>query len=172
MQWRSYEESCDQHHKGDECGPEGEHVERGERHVGRSNLDGKKIVPEAALWGRGQHEEHHNRAVHGHKHEVGFRLNVPKNRQARGRPDQVDSHQQRKAHADEHRYQRQEVVLKPDYLVVQTKNVFADEALRGRVRVYDFRASHLLFLRLLRGQPFIKFFLADYFQHPMHLVMA
>ena len=62
--------------------------------------------------------------------------------------------------------------MQTDYFVIETENIFTDKALRGRVRVCDFRASHLLFLRLLGGQPFIKFFLADYFQHSMHLVMA
>ena len=37
------------------------------------------------------------------------------------------THKQRKKHAEEHREQRQEIILDPDHLVIQAENVFPDE---------------------------------------------
>ena len=57
----------------------------------------------------------------------------------RRRPNHVDAHQQRQEHADEHRRQCQKIILKPDYFVVETEDVFANEAVgrreRERVRI-------------------------------------
>src|SRR5437660_1155749 len=51
---RYHEERGEQHDEGHEGGPERKHVEGGERHVRRANLDGQKIIPEAALRGGGE----------------------------------------------------------------------------------------------------------------------
>ena len=96
---------------------------------------GKKVVAESALRRRGQHEEHHDGAVHGQQAEISFRLDFADQRQHRRRPDHVNAHQQRQEHADKHRRQRQKVILDPDDLVIEAEDVFANEAGRGRVRV-------------------------------------
>jgi hypothetical protein len=47
----------------------------------------------------------------------------------------MDAHKQREKHADEHRSQREEVILEADDFVVETEDPLSNEALRGRVRV-------------------------------------
>ena len=133
MQWSSssHKESRQYHHESDERSPERKHVQDRKRHIRCADLDGQKIVPESALRRRRQHEEHHNRAVHGQQAQVGFGLDLAYQRQNRRRPDHVKAHQQRQKHADKHRHQRQKVVLQPDDFVIQAENIFADKALRS-----------------------------------------
>ena len=138
----AHEEGGNQDHKCHKSRPERQHVQDGKRHVGRADLNRQKVISETALRRGGEHEEHHDGAVHGEQTEIGFRLDLADERQLRGRPDQVDAHQQGQKHAGEHRDQRQKVVLKADYLVVQAENVFPDKALGGGVRVYKVGASH------------------------------
>ncbi len=52
------------------------------------------------------------------------------------RVDHVEAHEQRKAHAHQHRKQGQEVILDADDLVVQTEDILPDEALWRVMRVY------------------------------------
>ena len=129
------EERGEHDHERDERGPERKHVQDRERHVLRADLDRQEVIAESALRRRGQHEEHHDGAVHGQQAEVGFRLDLAEQRQIRRRPDHVDAHQQRQEHADKHRRERQKVILQPDDFVIQAENVFANEAGRGRVSV-------------------------------------
>ncbi len=129
----SHEEGGENHDERNECGPERKHVQDWKRHVRRADLNGQKVIAESALRRRGQHEEHHDGAVHGQQAEIGFRLDLAEQRQIRRRPDHVNAHQQRQEHADKHRGQRQKVILKPDDLVIETEDVFANEAGRGRV---------------------------------------
>ena len=93
------EEGRDHHDEGEQSRPEREHVQDGKRHVRRADLDRQKVIPESALRRRGQHEEHHDGAVHRDQREIGFRLDLAQNRQISRRPDQMDAHQQRQEHA-------------------------------------------------------------------------
>src|SRR5208282_3489800 len=67
-----YKKGCQHHYIGSEGRPEREHVEDGERHVGRADLYGQEIVSEATLGRGSQHEKHHDGAVHGDQAEIGF----------------------------------------------------------------------------------------------------
>ena len=53
------------------------------------------------------------------------------------RPDQVNAHQPGEDHADEHSDEGKRVVLLSDHFVVETEDVFADEAL-WRLMVVDY----------------------------------
>ena len=140
-----YEEGGYHHHQGHEGGPEGQHVQHREGHVLRADLDGQEVVAEAALGRRGQHEEDHDGAVHGHqrkiqlrRHDAALRRRGPQGGEPAYlgiRVDQVIAHEQRQAHADQHRKQGQEVVLDADDLVVQAEDILPDEALRRVMRV-------------------------------------
>jgi hypothetical protein len=144
VKWRATaHKECRQHdHKGDEGRPKGKHIQNRERHVGGADLNRQKVVAESALWRRGQHEEHHDGAVHRKQTQICFGLNVADHRQVRVRPDQVNPHEQRQEHAHPHCGQRQEEVLDTDDLMIETKDVFPNEALEGRMRVNHFRGSH------------------------------
>ena len=63
-------------------------------------------------------------------------------RQIRRRPNHVDAHQQRQKHADEHRRQRQKIILQPDDFVIQAEDVFANEAWSGP-RERELRANRV-----------------------------
>jgi len=56
-------------------------------------------------------------------------------RQRGRRPNQMDAHQQRQKHPDEHRGQCQKIILEPDNFVVQAEDPLSNEPLRGCVRV-------------------------------------
>src|SRR5205823_7350067 len=88
-------------------------------------LDRQEIVSEAALRGRGQHEENHESAVQGQQAEV---LLILQQMELRSR--QVDPHQHGKNETDKHRSQRQEVVLNANNFMIEAEDVFADEASR------------------------------------------
>ena len=66
------EEGRHHHDQSEERGPERHHVQHRKRHVFGADLDRQEIVAEAALRHRGQHEEHHDGAVHGHEREIQF----------------------------------------------------------------------------------------------------
>src|SRR5258707_1065460 len=83
----------------------------------------------------------------------------------------MEAHEQRQKHPDPDRGQRQEKILEANNLVIQTKNVFADKALRS-VRVKGSRGCHLLLLRLPCCQPLVEIFLADNFYHAVHFVVT
>src|ERR1700704_34513 len=83
----------------------------------------------------------------------------------------MDAHEQRQKHPHPDRGQRQEKILEANNLVIQTKNVLADEALRS-VRVKGSRGCHLLLLRLPCRQPLVEIFPADYFYHAVHFVVT
>src|SRR5260370_3759239 len=51
------------------------------------------------------------------------------------RPDQVNAHQQRQKHADEHRGQRQKIILKADDFMIETEDQLAKKPLRSRAAV-------------------------------------
>ena len=138
-----YKKGCEHHDIGDERRPKRKHVQDGEGHVGRADLYGQEIVAEAALGRGSQHEKHHDRAVHGYQGEIGFGFDLAHQRQDRRRPDEMDPHQQGEKHADENRGEREEIILQPDDLVVETKNPFANEALRGRMLV-RFLGNHFI----------------------------
>ena len=65
-----HEERRHHHHQRQEGGPERHHVQHRERHVLGADLDGQEVVAETALRHGGQHEEHHDGAVHGHQRKV------------------------------------------------------------------------------------------------------
>src|SRR5439155_21110132 len=159
------------HYKADEGRPERKHVQDWERHVWRSDLNRQNVVSEAALRRRGQHEEHHDGAVHSQQAEISLRLDLAYQRQAHPRPDHVDAHQQREKHSHKHRREREEEILKPNNFVIEAENVLANETLRGRMSVRVL-GNHLLFLRLPCRQPFVEIFLADNVYHAMHLVVT
>ncbi len=68
-----HEEGGDQHQEGHEGHPERHHVEAGEGHVLGADLNGQDVVAEAGERRGGQHEEHHDRAVHRHQRQVQLR---------------------------------------------------------------------------------------------------
>src|SRR5260370_7900414 len=80
---------------------------------------------------------------------ISFRFDVAEQRQMEVRPDQVDAHQQRQKHADEHRGQRQKIILQADDFMIETENPLADEPLRCCVSVSfvgrEFPGSHYCF---------------------------
>ena len=131
----SYKECRDEDDKRDESGPKRKHVEDRESHIRRADLNGQKVIPEPALRSRGQHEKHHDGAVHGQQTQVSLRLDIADQRQGNGWPDQVNAHQQGQEHSHENCRKRQEVILQPDHLVIEAENIFADKALRSSVRV-------------------------------------
>ena len=150
MQRRSagHKERRDDHDEADERRPERKHVQDRERHVRRANLNRQKVISEPALRRRRQHEEHHDGAVHRQQAEIRLRLDLAHQRQHRGRPDQVNAHQQRQEHPDKHRRERQEEILNADDFVIEAENVFPDETLRSvrvnrfaGVAIYCFSAS-------------------------------
>jgi hypothetical protein len=61
----------------------------------------------------------------------------------------MDAHQQRQKHADEHRGQRQEKILKADDFMIEAENPFANEPLRCgvsvRLVVRELPGSHYCF---------------------------
>ncbi len=101
MEWSSTgdEESRDHYHESQEGRPERKHVKDRKSHVRRADLNRQEVIAEAALWRGGEHEEHHDGAVHGYQREIRLRLDIPQQRQCRSGPDQVDAHQQREEHA-------------------------------------------------------------------------
>ena len=139
-----HEEGRENDHERHKRSPERKHVQDGKRHIRRANLNRQKVISEPALRRRGQHEEDHDRAVHGEQAQVSFRLDLAHQRQNRRRPDHVNSHQQRQEHPDKHCHQREKVILQPDHLVIQAEDVFADKPLRG-VRVDCSRSRHYCF---------------------------
>src|SRR5262249_18910898 len=104
----------------------------------------QKVISEPALRRCGQHEEHHDRAVHGEQTEISFGLYLANQRNRSRRPDHVDAHQQRQEHPHKHCRQRQEVVLDPDHLVIKAEHIFTNETLRRAVRV-SFLGHHYCF---------------------------
>src|SRR4051794_22619257 len=60
----------DEYDQSHERSPEREHVEDGEGHVLRSDLNREEVVSEAALRRGRQHEEDHHRAVHRDEREI------------------------------------------------------------------------------------------------------
>jgi len=120
MQWRSSgnEESGEHHDETQECCPERKHVQHGESHVRRANLNGQEVIAEAALGRGGEHEENHDGAVHRYQAEVSLRLDLAQQRQRHRGPDHVDAHQQRQEHSDKYCRQSQEIILQADDFVV------------------------------------------------------
>ena len=173
MQRRSarHKERAENHNEANERRPERKHVQDGERHVGRSNLNRQEVITESALRRGRQHEEHHDGAVHGQQGEICLRLDLADHWQYRRRPDHVDAHQKRQKHPDKHRRERQEEILNADDFVIEAENVFPNETLRS-VRVNRSRGRHLLFLRLPCRQPLVEILLADDVDHAVHLVVT
>ena len=86
-----HNKSAEHDHEGDERGPERKHVQHGESHVRRADLNRQEVVAEAGLRRRGQHHEDHDGAVHGHERQVLLRrhLAAGDKRQLGRRPGQV-----------------------------------------------------------------------------------
>ena len=61
---------------GEKRHPERQHVQNGKRHIRRADLNRQKVIAKAALRRRGEHEKHHDRAVHGQQTEIRLRLDV------------------------------------------------------------------------------------------------
>ena len=78
MQGRAarHEEGREDHDEADKGRPERQHVQDRECHVRRADLNGQEIVAETALRRRGQHEEHHDRAVHRHQSQISLGLHL------------------------------------------------------------------------------------------------
>ena len=145
MQWRAARnkerrQDRDERH---ERRPERKHVEHRKCHIRSADLNREKIISEPTLRRCGQHEKHHDRAVHGQQAEVLFRLDLSHQRQNCGRPDQVNAHQQRQKHSDKYRRECQKEILYADDFVIQAENVFPNETLRC-VRVNRSRGRHFI----------------------------
>ena len=63
--------------EGHESDPERHHIESRKRHVLRTNLDGKKEIPERRERRRRQHKENHDGAMHGHQLQVVLWRHLP-----------------------------------------------------------------------------------------------
>ena len=133
----------DDHHESHKRRPERKHVQDRKRHIRRADLNGQKVISESSLRRRGQHEEHHDGAVHGEQAEIGFRLDLAHQRQHRGRPDQMNAHQQRQEHPHKHCRERQKEILNADNFVIEAENIFPNESLRS-VRVSRSRGRHFI----------------------------
>ena len=109
-------------------------------------MNWEEVVAEAALGRGGQDKEDHDRSVHGDEREIKFAAHhaargsrgkqSAQDRQLASRPAQVQAHQHRHHHSDQHGGQRQQDVLDADHLVIQTEDVLANEALRRFVPVH------------------------------------
>ena len=138
-----HKEGRKHHPHAQEGDPEGQHVQHRKGHVVGPDLDWQEVIAESALRSRGQHEEHHDGAVHG-KHgqiELGRHQSAlephGKNRLQPGPglagPGQPQPHQHGKPQTGENRDQRQEVILDPNDLMVCAEYPFAKKRRRCRM---------------------------------------
>ncbi len=129
------EERKNEDDEGGQRGPEGHHVEARKRHILRADLDGEKIVPEAGEGRVGEHEENHERPVHGQQRQIvfgsdhaagsaGFREQIEPGH-LRVRPHKMEPHQPRENHAGEHGHQSEAVILFANNFMVQAEYVLA-----------------------------------------------
>src|SRR6266511_6022910 len=141
------EERREQDEQRQQRNPERRHVDPRERHVFRADLNRQKEIAEARERRRGQHEEHHDRAVHRHQREVVFGSNhapsrsrgseLPQPRHGRLGPPEMEPHDPGEHHPRHHRDERQIEILPADHLVVDAEHVASQEALRPRVTCRD-----------------------------------
>ena len=137
-------ESSDHHHEGHERDPERHHVEMREWHVFRAGLNGQEEVSECCERGGGEHEEDHDRAMHGHelqvvlgRHDVAGRAAAGEKVKAWNRetaPAEVETHEPGQEHSHYGGDQGQGVVLLSDDFVVKAEDMLANEACGGSVR--------------------------------------
>ena len=100
-----------------EVEPVAPHVERGERHVRRADLQRHQIVAEAADGQRHDGQKHHDGAVH--RPELVVELGQHR---SRIRPGQLPSHKQDQQETDQQEGETRPPVLQPDDLVIRGKH--------------------------------------------------
>ena len=126
-------------HAADEVHPVAHHVELGERHVGRADLQRHDEVAEAADGQRHDAEEHHDGAVHRaelvvelRQHDAARRLvgaeQAADQRNRRARIGQLLPHQHHQREAEEQEQQAGDRVLDADDLVIDREDVLPPEA--------------------------------------------
>ncbi len=102
-------------------------------------------IAERGEGGVGEHEEHHQRAMHREQREIifrrddaarsaGFRKQFEAGN-SRRRPDKVETHQPGKHHAHANGQETKGVVLLSDHFVIEAKDVLAEESLRRCMNV-------------------------------------
>ena len=127
---RSHDGAARQRH------PERQHVQLVKRHVPGSDHQRNQEIPEGAGQDRDDHQEDHDRSVHGEQGVVVRRVcRIPALRKPRRQRDlpigeaelPADNHRQESA--QDHEQQAHEQELNPDDLVVLGEDVFRDEGL-------------------------------------------
>ena len=78
MQWRSsgYEKRREHDDVREERHPERQHVYHWKGHIGSADLNRQEVIPEAPLGRCGEHEKHHDGAVHGQQAEIRLGFNL------------------------------------------------------------------------------------------------
>ena len=154
-----HEEAGEHDDAAEEVHPVAHHVELGERHVGRADLQRHHEVAEAADRERHDAEKHHDRAVHRAELVVELRQHDAARRLVRAEPvadhrnrmagiGQLKPHQHHQAEAEQQKQEAGDRVLHADHLVVQGEHVLAPEAqllvTRARARARGRGPSRLL----------------------------
>ena len=148
-----HEEAASIDHAADEIHPVAHHVELGERHVGRADLQRHHEVAETADGERDDAEEHHDGAVHRAELVVELRQHDPARglvlteqvadeRNRRARIGQLPPHDHHQAEAEEQEEQGGDRVLDPDHLVVDGEDVLPPETQLVDARARHGRARH------------------------------
>ena len=98
--------------------PERDGVHRWQRHAASADLFGQNEVREAAQRRGGEHEEDHQRAVHGDEGEIVFGLDLAEEGKREVGPDEVDSHDEREDGSGGDGDEREQEILDSDDAVV------------------------------------------------------
>ena len=93
-------EGGEQNDEGGSGDPEGDGVESREGHAAGADLLGEDEAGESDLRRDGEHEEDHQRAVHGDEGQIIFRLEKAEEGKWRVGPDAMDAHDEREQSAD------------------------------------------------------------------------
>ena len=140
-----HEEAAEHGDAAEKIRPVTHHVDLGERHVGRADLQRHNVVPKPANHNRHDPEKDHDRAVHGPERVVEVRRHdaarhegfAPIPQSTKHAPQHGDfferirklpAHQHHEAEAEEQETQPGDGVLYPDDLVVNREDVFTPPA--------------------------------------------
>jgi hypothetical protein len=125
------EESTDENREGRDAEPRRKRAEPRQRRAGRAELQGQHVVAEAADRRRGQHEEHHDGAVHRDQRQVelgrhracrrGCRQHALEPPEIVRRIGELPAHDQRQRHPDHQRQHREREIAQTDALVVTSQ---------------------------------------------------
>ncbi len=118
-------------------GPEREEVQCGESHFARADLQRKKIISEAGLRRRREHQKNHERTMQRSQRCKTIRRIAEggEKRQMHTRPNQVDAHEQRHRHAKKNTEEREPQVVEANGFVVGIEDVTGQKAALRRFLV-------------------------------------